>query len=82
MTRLQYLINNGDILDLISSSHGVNKETKEIEACNVLRCHNCLFNGSCNCYTQMKDFLLQEIEYKSKDKNYTSNFMEKFNRLV
>ena len=69
MTRLQYLINNDDVLDLIASSHGVDKETKEIKACNTLKCNNCLFNGSDKCYTQMRDYLLEPITYE-RGKNF------------
>lgn len=69
MNRLQYLINNDDIIDLMSSSHGVDKNTDEIKQCHVLKCHDCKFSNSEHCYTDMRDYLLEPMTYESEDKN-------------
>lgn len=68
MNRLEYLINNGDILDIMSAAHGVDKSTDEIKQCHLLKCCECKFNGD-NCYSDMRDYLLEPMRYESEDKN-------------
>lgn len=68
MSRLNYLFNNGKILDMISASHGVDKSTNEIKQCHLLKCCECKFNGD-NCYSDMLDYLLEPMTYESEVKN-------------
>ena len=68
MNRIEYLINNGDILDMMSDSHGVDKNTDEIKSCNRLKCCNCKFTGD-NCYTDMMDYLMEPVTYERSKNN-------------
>lgn len=55
-----------ELIELVATSHGIDKITKEIKACYRLKCDNCIYNGA-DCYSRMYNHLLG-IDRESEDK--------------
>lgn len=59
-------MNKEQLLDIVASSHGIDKTTNEIKDCHLLKCSECKF-GKKHCYEEMLNWLHDNIE--SEDKN-------------